>query len=66
MLRKLSFNIKNLFYNKCYFGTKIIPVKLSDLGEGTKEATIKRWFKKEGDVVKEVNILLYRKKIFLK
>ncbi len=54
MLRKLSFNIKNLFYSKYQFATKIIPVKLSDLGEGTKEATIKKWFKKEGDSVKEV------------
>jgi hypothetical protein len=54
MLRKISFNMKNLFYSKYFFATKIIPVKLSDLGEGTKEATIKKWFKKEGDTIGEV------------
>ena len=31
----------------------IVPVKLGDLGEGTKEATIKQWFVKEGESVKE-------------
>jgi hypothetical protein len=35
--------------------SKIIPLKLSDLGEGTKEATIKKWFKKEGDIINEVH-----------
>jgi hypothetical protein len=54
MLRKLSFNVKNLFYSKYYFAKKIVPVILSDLGEGTKEATIKKWLKREGDMVKEV------------
>jgi pyruvate/2-oxoglutarate dehydrogenase complex dihydrolipoamide acyltransferase (E2) component len=34
--------------------SKLIPVKLGDLGEGTKEATIKQWFVKPGSSVKEV------------
>lgn len=54
MLRNISINLKNLFYSKYFFASKIIPVKLSDLGEGTKEATIKKWFKKEGELVNEV------------
>lgn len=30
-------------------------IELGDLGEGTKEATIKQWFVKPGAEVKEVN-----------
>lgn len=33
---------------------KIIYMNLNDLGEGTKEATIKQWYKKEGDLIEEV------------
>lgn len=35
-----------------YFGT-IIQIKLPDLGEGTKEATMKEWFVQKGSEVKE-------------
>jgi len=41
-------------YNSFSFG-KVVSLKLPDLGEGTKEATIKQWYKKEGDKVDEVN-----------
>jgi Biotin-requiring enzyme len=34
---------------------KMIRINLPDLGEGTKEATIKEWFVKEGQKIKEVN-----------
>lgn len=34
---------------------KIVRINLPDLGEGTKEATIKEWFVKEGQTIKEVS-----------
>ena len=37
-----------------WFG-KMIRINLPDLGEETKEATIKEWFVKEGQKIKEVN-----------
>ena len=40
-----------------FFG-KIVRINLPDLGEGTKEATIKEWFLKEGQNIKEVSILV--------
>ena len=35
----------------------LIKINLPDLGEGTKEATIKEWFIKEGDKIQEVRLL---------
>ena len=37
---------------------KIVRINLPDLGEGTKEATIKEWFVKEGQNIKEVSIII--------
>ena len=54
LLSKNSLNLKSLIKIN-YFGfSKTVPIKLPDLGEGTKEATIKTWFKKEGDLIEEV------------
>ena len=36
------------------FGSQMVRINLPDLGEGTKEATIKAWFVKEGQTIKEV------------
>lgn len=53
---KKSFNFNDLnslnFLSYKAFG-RIYKVKLADLGEATKEATIQKWLKKVGDLVKE-------------
>ena len=46
------FIILNQYNMMRYFGT-IIQIKLPDLGEGTKEATMKEWFVQKGSEVKE-------------
>ena len=37
---------------------RIVKVPLPDLGEGTKEATVKEWYVKPGDKVAEVSSIL--------
>ena len=36
---------------------QLIRIKLGDIGEGTKEAKLKQWHVKEGQRIKEVNII---------
>jgi hypothetical protein len=56
---KRASELKRLInFNSFAFG-RIVSLKLPDLGEGTKEATIKQWYKKEGDKVEEVVNLFY-------
>lgn len=51
----VSKQIKKQIINFSHYNfAKIIHLKLGDLGEGTKEATIKQWYKKEGDSIEEV------------
>jgi hypothetical protein len=48
---------KNKFYNLSFYNFsigKVVSVKLHDLGEGTKEAMIKKWYKTVGETVDEV------------
>ena len=49
---KLFVNPLSKLY-KLNIATKIEAIKLGDLGEGTKDATVKKWYKKIGDLVKE-------------
>ena len=51
----------NLSYDCCVqrtFSAGLSHVKLPDLGEGTKEATVKEWFIKVGDRVEEYDDLV--------
>ena len=36
---------------------KLVKIHLPDLGEGTKEATIKEWYVEPGSIVNEVSFL---------
>ncbi len=46
--------LKSLVKFNYFSFAKIVQIKLPDLGEGTKEATVKQWFRKEGENVEEV------------
>jgi hypothetical protein len=39
------------------FATLVVPVNMPDLGEGGKAATIRQWFVKEGQPVKQVSMV---------
>jgi hypothetical protein len=55
-------NIRNRLIKFNYFNFgKIVHLKLGDLGEGTKEATIRTWYKKQGDLIEEVNKKILKK-----
>lgn len=53
--KSLQFNLSK---HSLYFFSRIVPVKLGDLGEGTKEGEIKKWYFKEGDKVNEEDKLV--------
>jgi hypothetical protein len=50
----LKFNISKQLFPLRFFSEKVVQMKLPDLGEGTKEATIQKWYKQEGELVEEV------------
>jgi len=57
---KFFTNKKRLLCPRLYkliLSNKIERILLGDLGEGTKDATIKTWYKKVGDSVKEVILI---------
>jgi hypothetical protein len=52
-LKAVSFSNQRLIKHSLLNFSRIIPIKLGDLGEGTKEAEIKKWYLKVGDKVEE-------------
>jgi hypothetical protein len=51
--RITKFSLHHLSHFNFSMG-KVITVRLHDLGEGTKEAMIKKWYKNVGETVEEV------------
>lgn len=57
-MNKLNFG-KIIGNQNRLFGS-LIQVTLPDLGEGTKEATVKEWYVKPGSRVQEVSALVFK------
>lgn len=51
--KHLNKNVRNIYLTKCLEVPKVVPFKLSDIGEGIKEVVVKEWFIKEGDKVNQ-------------
>ncbi|KYN26633.1 Lipoamide acyltransferase, partial [Trachymyrmex cornetzi] len=45
--------IRLLSVSSFFFAKKVVPFKLSDIGEGIRDVTVKEWFVKPGDQVKQ-------------